>query len=113
MHPIAKRAVEAVASSFLVSEDDILGRSRERLYTVPRFALYKILHDLGYGAAAVGRMIGRDHGTIGHGVREANYLLDANEWFAIKFDEAKDIIMNSETAQVQRMRQVIAKARGE
>jgi chromosomal replication initiator protein len=68
---------------FDVHPRDLTGDARFAFLTRPRFALYKALQLRGWSKGEIGRLIGgRDHSTICHGIKRADYLMEVDPDFA-------------------------------
>lgn len=62
---------DAIAARTDLARADILGRTRTALLVAARHQLFADLWREGYGIAEIGRILGRDHTTIAHGLRRA------------------------------------------
>lgn len=73
----------AAAEMFDVHPRDITGPSRFGFLLPVRFALYKALSLRGWSKTDIGRFVGgRDHSTVCHGVKRAEYLMERDPDFA-------------------------------
>lgn len=80
---IKKDLLHAAAEMFDVHPRDIVGPSRFGFLLPVRFALYKALNLRGWSKTDIGRFVGgRDHSTVCHGVRRAEYLMEKDPDFA-------------------------------
>lgn len=61
---------------FDVPARDILSRRRIKPIAQARFALYAALRQRGWSYPRIGMFIGRDHATVIHGVRKAEWLME-------------------------------------
>lgn len=86
MARIIQEVVDAVAEEFMIHKRDLLGRYRFQFLLPGRFALYKILWLRGNSYADIGRWMDRDHTSIIHGCRRADYMLDKHQWYRTKVD---------------------------
>jgi chromosomal replication initiator protein len=81
--------IRGVCKEFDVHKSDLLGNYRFGFLLKPRFALYKILHSRGMSFAQIGRWCGgRDHSTILHGVKRAEYMMERDRDYRSKIEEA-------------------------
>ena len=68
---------------FDVHPRDLTSDARFAFLTRPRFALYKALYMRGWSRGEIGRLIGgRDHSTVCHGLKRAEYLMGVDPDFA-------------------------------
>lgn len=74
------------AELFDLDPKDLIGRKRKRSVTRARFALYAALRQRGWSYPAIGKFIGRDHATIIHGVRKADYLMEHDRSYEEKIE---------------------------
>jgi chromosomal replication initiation ATPase DnaA len=75
--------IKAAALQFGVSPGDILGFSRVRQYTVPRFAVYAIAHDAGFSYPRIAMaMGGRDKTSVIAGNLRAAFFAATDPDFA-------------------------------
>jgi len=63
------RCMQAVARFYGITTEDLLGRCRRWEYAWPRFVCWSLLQDHGWSTVRIAEQFGRDHGTIGHGLR--------------------------------------------
>lgn len=81
---ILKRAKEL----FGVRPEDIVGPSRYSLYIPARFAVCTALSRRGWSYPQIGRFLGgRDHSSIIHAVRRAEYMESRDPEYASKIQE--------------------------
>ena len=73
--------IEASARMFNLTTDDIYGPFRSNYICRARFALYKGLNLRGASQLQIGRWMKRDHSSIKHGVKRANYMLERDPEF--------------------------------
>lgn len=66
---------------FDVHPRDLMGPARFHFVTYPRFAAYKALKMRGWSYSHIGRFMGRDHSTVIHGVRRADYIASRDAHF--------------------------------
>jgi len=63
--------VDSMAFKYGITRADILSRDRKRKYSWPRQEAYFILHRKhGLSLPRTGQIMGRDHSTVLHGVRQ-------------------------------------------
>jgi chromosomal replication initiation ATPase DnaA len=63
------RCMQIIAQFYGITTDDLLGRCRRWEYAWPRFVCWELLHTAGWSTVRIAEQFGRDHGTIGHGLR--------------------------------------------
>ncbi len=83
--------LSAVARYYKLSEEQLVGRSRARLVSVPRqLAMYLIREETDSSLPQIGQLLGgRDHSTIMHGCSKISTQIEMDEglrrdWLAIK-----------------------------
>lgn len=77
--------IAAVAREFSTTRAELLGESRRARVVLPRFVLIALAHRvLGYALARIGRLIGRDHTAVLHGLRSIEARADADPDFAAR-----------------------------
>ena len=88
--------LSAVARYYKLSEEQLVGRSRARVVSVPRqLAMYLIREETGSSLPQIGQLLGgRDHSTIMHGCSKISTQIEMDEglrrdWLAIKEGLAK------------------------
>lgn len=78
-----------VCKEFDVHKSDLLGNYKFGFLIPPRFALYKILRARGMSLPQIGRWCGgRDHTTIIHGIKRAEYMMEKNKEYCTKIEKA-------------------------
>jgi len=78
-----KIITEEVCSKFGVTADRLCSRSRQEDTCVPRQVIFFLTRDLKHiPLALTGRVFGRDHGTVIHGVRSIQERIDTDLHFA-------------------------------
>lgn len=68
--------ITAVAVAFDVSEEAILSDRQDHAAVLARHAVCLLLHEAGWTLGRIGRLISRDHTTIGHAVKRAKHLME-------------------------------------
>lgn len=84
--------ITAVAVAFDVSEEAILSDRQDRAAVLARQAACLLLHDAGWTLGRIGRLIGRDHTTIGHAVKRALHLAGRHLEFARRCADAAEAV---------------------
>lgn len=87
MSEIKTKIVKRASELFDVHPRDIAGGARYKFIMPARFAVWKALKDRGWSYVRIGRMFDRDHSTILHGVRKANYLAERDFTYAQQIEE--------------------------
>lgn len=67
----ARAIILEVAKASGLKIKTLMGPSRARRATWPRQVAYEALNRAGYSTAEIGRMMGRDHTTVMHGIKAA------------------------------------------
>ena len=68
--------VVIISEAFDISKQLILGRSRiPRVAWARQVLMYLVVERCGMSAAAVGRWLGRDHGTVGYAVKHVRDVM--------------------------------------
>jgi hypothetical protein len=90
--------IAVVAREFGISRAELLGESRRATVVLPRFVLIALAHRvLGYALARIGRLIGRDHTAVLHGLRSIEARAAADPEFAARVQAlAAEIRTNQE-----------------
>jgi len=79
---LIKILIESAASFAGIDPISILGKSRTRVACEARWACFIILRKRGHTFCDIGRMFGRDHGTVIHGLSmAASNQGDREEYF--------------------------------
>lgn len=80
MTPTARAAVAAVAGVWKQPEAGIIGKTRYRRLTVPRFFAWLLMHEAGFSMPRIGADFDRDHTTIFHGINRAREMAKEDHW---------------------------------
>lgn len=87
-----ERAIRATATAFGVPERQLASRCRYQSVCEARFVLFTLLaDDSSFRIADIARMLGRDHGTILHGLRRAVELAAMDKRYAAKMAKAAEL----------------------
>ena len=81
--------IEAVSDVSDVSYGEIIGDLRERQIIIARRAVAYLAHRAGFSLCSIGRATHRDHTTIIHAVRRAEYQMERDPAFASMIDLAR------------------------
>lgn len=74
------------AELFDLDPKEMMSRRRIRPIAQARFALYAALRQRGWSYPAIGKFTGRDHATVIHGVRKADYLMEHDRSYEEKIE---------------------------
>lgn len=75
--------INECAKLFGVHPRDLVGNTRFGFLIPARFALYKALRMRAWSTSMIGRAIGgRDHSTILHGLKRAEYMMERDSHYA-------------------------------
>lgn len=87
--------IDAVASNFGVSHQDLTGRSRRREISLPRqVAMYLMREESGTSLVDIGRTLGgRDHTTILHGIEKVEHDLGTNPELRARVTAIRETLM--------------------
>lgn len=66
----ARRMVEQVARRHEITVDEILSPDRSRRLILPRWHAFSELRRIGFSYPSIGKIMGRDHSTVIHGIRK-------------------------------------------
>lgn len=61
--------IQEICLQYNVDFDVVMGASREQNATWARQAAYHALHLVGLSSSQIGRLLGRDHSTVLHGIK--------------------------------------------
>ena len=78
---IVNEVIAAGARMFDLSIDDVRGDARYAYLCRARFALYKALHLRGASKALIGKWMHRNHASVIHGIRRADYIMERDPEF--------------------------------
>jgi len=78
--------IQMVSDEFKVHRRDILGRAKYDFILPARFALCKILRERDLSYSQIGRVLDRDHTTVIHAVRRAEYTMERDPAYAEKIN---------------------------
>ena len=92
----SEHIIEAVASEFNVTPDELCSKSRARRLTVPRQLAMLLLQDtVGCSLSQIGSLLGgRDHSTAKYSCDKARNLLSQDDNFRAKADDVLQFITN-------------------
>jgi chromosomal replication initiator protein len=87
--------IDAVATNYGVSHQDLTGRSRRRDISVPRqVAMYLMREETGTSLVDIGRALGgRDHTTILHGIEKIEHDLASNPELRARVTAIRETLM--------------------
>lgn len=84
------RAIEVVCQTWGVTREEVVGRGRTERIAAPRLALYALMKRLTrVTSIELGRMLGKTHGAIIHGVKAAADRVDTDPHFAAAYRVAE------------------------
>ncbi len=85
--PTIRRLVQAAAAEFGITPMQLLSYRRARAYVVPRHVVMHIaIVRMGHSLARVGRVLGRDHSTVFHGLHVMAARVAADPAFAARVE---------------------------
>ena len=92
----SENIIEAVASEFNVTPDELCSKSRARRLAVPRQLAMLLLQDtVGCSLSQIGTLLGgRDHSTARYSCEKARNLLSRDSTFRAKADDVLQLINN-------------------
>lgn len=88
---IREAIVTRASELFQVHPRDLLGGYRFQFVTRARFAIYLALRRRGWSYEQIGKFLGRDHSSVIHGVKRAEYMVEKDAAFAAKVTELQNI----------------------
>ena len=79
------RLLNKASEVFDLSVTELAGNQRYKYLMPARFAMYKTLRERGWSYPRIGKLFdGKDHSTIIHGVRRADYMIEKDPDYAAK-----------------------------
>jgi hypothetical protein len=79
------RLLNKASEVFDLSVKELAGNQRYKYLMPARFAMYKTLRERGWSYPRIGKLFnGKDHSTIIHGVRRADYMIEKDADYAAK-----------------------------
>ena len=79
------RLLNKTSELFDLSVTELSGNARYKYLMPARFAMYKTLRERGWSYPRIGKLFGgKDHSTIIHGVRRADYMIGKDADYAAK-----------------------------
>lgn len=89
---VVDAALKEVAFSLKVTTEEIFGRSREDYIVKARHTVCYIARENGLSFCAIGRLIGRDHGSIMSACRSLKNRMDTDIKFAAKVQDIQNAV---------------------
>jgi chromosomal replication initiation ATPase DnaA len=87
-----EKMISEVSARTMVSDFDILGKSRIRKFVDARHAYWWVLHNNGFSHTLIGRLCEVDHSTVTLGLKSFRRLLEAGDAESVRiFNLVKDI----------------------
>lgn len=79
------RLLKKASEVFDLSVTELAGNQRYKYLMPARFAMYKTLRERGWSYPRIGKLFGgKDHSTIIHGVKRADYMIEKDPDYAAK-----------------------------
>lgn len=82
-----RELVMRASELFCIHPRDLVSDHRFGFLMPARFALYKALRLRGWSFLRIGALMGKDHSTIIHGVKRADYMMERDALYAEKVNE--------------------------
>ena len=76
--------IKKAGELFYIQPRDLVGSARFSFLLPARFAAYKALRLRGWSYPMIGKLMNRDHSSIIHGVKRADYMMEKDPDFADK-----------------------------
>ena len=74
------QVVAAVCRGYAVTQEEVLGPTRRRRVTVPRWVAWRVMHrELSMSSKDIAAMFNRDHTTVLHGLARAEAIADLSQ----------------------------------
>jgi chromosomal replication initiation ATPase DnaA len=84
-----KTLIKAVCETFIVDEDMLLSKRRMGFVVSARNALYYLgYRNTSHTTVSLGNFLGRDHTTILHGLKNCKAMMERNNNYAYKVEQA-------------------------
>jgi len=91
MSEIKIRLLNKTSEVFDLSVTELAGNQRYKYLMPARFAMYKALRERAWSYPRIGKLFGgKDHSTIIHGVRRADYMIGKDADYAAKVKALMD-----------------------
>jgi chromosomal replication initiation ATPase DnaA len=84
---INEAMVQKASELFKVHPRDLISTYRFNFIVRARFAMYLALRQRGWSYPKIGRLLKRDHSSVVHGVKRAQYMVEKDPDFAAKVQE--------------------------
>lgn len=111
MSEIKARLLNKASELFDVHKRDLNSRVRYGFIMPARFAMYKALRERGWSYPRIGKLFDKDHSTIIHGVKRAEYLMERDASYAAKIDELINLRLTPAALEPDKLEAELAKRR--
>ena len=111
MSEIKARLLNKASELFDVHKRDLNSRVRFAFIMPARFAMYKALRERNWSYPRIGRLFGKDHSTIIHGVKRAEWLMGRDESYAAKVNELINLRLTPAALEPDKLEAELAKRR--
>ena len=111
MSEIKARLLNKTSELFDIHKRDLNSRVRFASIMPARFAMYKALRERRWSYPRIGKLFEKDHSTIIHGVKRAEYLMERDASYAAKIDELINLRLTPVALEPEEIEAMIAKLR--
>jgi hypothetical protein len=111
MSEIKARLLNKASELFDIHKRDLNSRVRFAFIMPARFAMYKALRERAWSYPRIGRLFEKDHSTIIHGVKRAEYLMERDASYAAKVNELINLRLTPAALGPEEIEAMIAKLR--
>ena len=111
MSEIKARLLNKASELFDVHKRDLNSRVRYGFIMPARFAMYKALRERNWSYPRIGRLFDKDHSTIIHGVKRAEYLMERDASYAAKVDDLINLRLTPAALEPDKLEAELAKRR--
>lgn len=81
-----------ISESFGVTKKDLLSNKRSSKIALARHVLYRSLTHLGLNLSEAGRVVGKDHTTVRHGIQVYNNMCETDDIFKARVQGIRERI---------------------
>lgn len=93
--PVGDIGIAKCCEIFQIHQRDLLGDYRYGFLMPGRFALCKALQLYGLSLRHIGRIMGRDHGTVRHAIKRAEYDMERDSNYKEKIECIRQSLQQS------------------
>ena len=113
MSEIKIRLLNKASELFDIHKRDLDSDIRFAFIMPARFAMYKALRERGWSYPRIGKLFGKDHSTIIHGVNRSEYMMERNADYAAKVQNLIELRLTPEPLSPAKLEEELERRRGE